>query len=86
MRNKMEDLADLVLDMATVIVERSGVLPAILPQVSSYWSVVSPLGLSLVNIPQAGPAHIAAISPELQQKTYAALLQVFWVYMFKVSL
>ena len=85
-RNKMEDLADLVLDMATVIVERSGVLPAILPQVSSYWSVVSLLGLSFVNIPQAGPAHIAAISPELQQKTYAALLQVFWVYMFKVSL
>ena len=36
----MEDLADLVLDMATVIVERSGVLPAILPQVSSRWSVV----------------------------------------------
>ena len=31
----LEDLADLVLDMATVIVERSGVLPAILPQVSS---------------------------------------------------
>ena len=27
----MEDLADLVLDMATVIVERSGLLPAILP-------------------------------------------------------
>ena len=33
-------LADLVLDMATVIVERSGVLPAILPQVSSDWSVM----------------------------------------------
>ena len=82
----LEDLADLVLDMATVIVERSGVLPAILPQVSPYWAVVSPLGLSLVNIPQAGPAHIAAISPELQQKTYAALLQVFWVYMFEVRL
>ena len=41
---------------------------------------------SLVNNFQAGPAHIAAITPELQQKTYAALLQVFWVYMFKVSL
>ena len=40
----------------------------------------------MVNILQAGPAHIAAITPELQQKTYAALLQVFWVYMFKVSL
>ena len=36
----LEDLADLVLDMATVIVERSGVLPAILPQVSSDWSVM----------------------------------------------
>ena len=36
----LEDLADLVLDMATVIVERSGVLPAILPQVSSHWSGV----------------------------------------------
>ena len=42
----------------------------------------------MVNNIQAGPAHIAAITPEpeLQQKTYAALLQVFWVYMFKVSL
>ena len=60
----LEELAELVLDMASLIVERSGLLPAILPQ--------------------AGPAHLASISPELQQKTYAALLQVFWVYMFKV--
>ena len=32
----------------------------------------------IVDILQAGPAYIAAI--------YAALLHVFWVFMFKVSL